>query len=292
MTVAPEKRPATNLQQLCQRYGIRFKKALGQNLLLDENINRIMVEAASLSPEDDVLEVGAGIGALTNRLHLLARRVLAVEIDRAFMPCLEDRFGDVDNVVLFRGDILNHELGKLVAEFLPGATSLKLVGNLPYYITTPILFQAWESSVGFSRMVVMVQEEVAMRLTAAVDAPDYGVLALAASYYADVDIVHRVPRTCFRPQPKVDSCIVRMRSHAEPPYPDVEGPFLLGLIRAAFSQRRKTLRNSLTRSGRFGAPQEAVFEAFEAAGIDPSRRPQTVTLAEYAQLAREIRRRV
>lgn len=280
------------LRDLVKQYGIKFKKQLGQNLLLDENINRIMVDAAAVTSEDDVVEVGAGLGALTAGLAEKAGRVLAIELDRMFMPCLEEQFGQVENVRLFRGDVLNHSVAKLVNEFLPGAASLKMVSNLPYYITTPILFHFWESPIPFTRMVVMMQEEVALRMVAAVNAHDYGALSLAARYYADVDIVHRVPRTCFWPEPKVDSCIVRLRIHDEPLYPDVDGKFLTTLIRAAFSQRRKTLRNALIKSGVFGAPRQVVLDAFEATGVDPGRRPQTLTLDEFAGLAREVLDRV
>ena len=281
-----------NLRDLCDRYSIRFKKSLGQNLLLDDNINRIMAEAASLTPEDDVVEVGAGLGALTSRLCRKAGRVLAVEIDRAFMPCLEDQFRDTPNVRLFRGDILNHSLPKLLNEFLPGARSLKMASNLPYYITTPVLFHFLESPVRFSRMVVMVQEEVGLRLAAAPDTRNYGVLTLAARLFAEVDIVHRVPRTCFTPQPRVDSCVVRFRCREQPLHPEVEPHFLMAIIRAAFSQRRKTIRNSLTKSGAFGAAKESVFEAFESTGIDSNRRAETLRLDDFAALAKAIRSRI
>ena len=277
------------LKDLVQQHGIRFKKGLGQNLLLDENINRILVEAAALGPEDDVVEVGAGLGALTDRLRQGARRVFAVEIDRSFMPVLEERFGEVENVVLFRGDILNHALDKLIDEFLPGARALKMVSNLPYYVTTPILFHFWESSLFFERMVVMVQEEVGLRMVAPVGSRDYGKLRLAAQYYAEVDIVHKVPRTCFKPEPKVDSVIVRMRNRKKPPYPQVDGRFLMDLIGAAFSKRRKTLRNSLIKNTTLGVPEEKMTAAFEAAGIDPTRRAQTLTLDEFAMIAESSR---
>jgi 16S rRNA (adenine1518-N6/adenine1519-N6)-dimethyltransferase len=280
------------LRDLCEQYGISFKKQLGQNLLLDENINRIMVDAAAIADTDDVIEVGAGLGALTGRLAERAARVLAIEIDRSFMPCLEDQFGDNDRVRLFRGDVLNHDVEKLVAEYLPEAKTLKMVSNLPYYITTPVLFHFWESPLHFDRLVVMTQEEVALRMVDSVGGSDYGALALAASLYSTVDIIHKVPRTCFRPQPRVDSCIVRMRCRKEPLYPDIPPKFLMRTIRSAFSQRRKTLRNSLTRAGAFGAPKEAVLAAFDATGIDPGRRPQTLTLDEFAALAREIRSRI
>lgn len=275
-------------QDVCRQYGIRFKKQLGQNLLLDENINRIMVDAADLSQRDDVVEVGAGLGALTEQLQRRAGRVLAVEIDRAFLPCLEDRFGGSAHVRLFRGDILNHGLNELLEEYLPGGTSRKMVSNLPYYITTPILFHFWESEVFFSCMVVMVQEEVALRLTAPVGGSDYGVLTLAAQLYADAAIIHRVPRTCFKPRPEVDSCIVRLRNIEGSRYRDVDTRFLMRLIRAAFSQRRKTLRNALTHSGVFSVPRKVVVAAADAAGIDLERRAQTIGLEEYARMAREV----
>ncbi len=284
--------PAPNLREMCQRYGIRFKKGLGQNLLLDDNINRIMVDAAALGPEDDVIEVGAGLGALTRRLVVQAGRMLAIEIDASFMPCLEDQFGALEHVRLFRGDVLNHDLDKLLDEFLPGGTNRKLVSNLPYYITTPILFHFLQSPVYFDRLVVMMQEEVGQRLVAPVGAADYGILSVAARCYAAVDIVHKVPATCFLPRPKVDSCVVRFRCHEAPPMEDAERAFLMKVVRAAFGQRRKTLRNSLTKSGDFGAPKEAVLEALEAAEIDPGRRPQTLSFEDFQRLAGEIARRI
>jgi 16S rRNA (adenine1518-N6/adenine1519-N6)-dimethyltransferase len=276
------------LRDLVARYGIRLKKGLGQNLLLDDNINAIMVDAAALTDEDSVIEVGAGLGALTQRMIPKAGHVLAVEIDPSFTPCLEDRFGEHPNFTLFRGDVLNHEVSKLVEEFLPNPKRLKMVSNLPYYITTPLLFHFWESDVPFERMVVMVQEEVAERLVAPVNSPNYGVLALAARYYAEVDIVHRVPRTCFKPVPNVDSCVVRLRARPERPYPDLEPKDLFAVTRTAFAQRRKTLRNSLVKSGNLGASKDAVLAALDAAGVDPGRRPQTLNLDEFAAIARAL----
>lgn len=280
------------LRELQQQYDIRFKKSLGQNLLVDDNINRILVDAAGLTEDDAVVEVGAGLGALTRRIREKAGTVLSIEIDQAFMPCLEEQFGEDERVRLFRGDILNHDLDKLVHEYLPERPTYKMLSNLPYYITTPVLFHFWESPVRFSVMVVMVQEEVGMRMVAPVGGPDYGVLTLAAQYYGRVDVIHRVPRTCFRPAPNVDSVVVRIREWERPPYPDVDGRFLLRLIRAAFTQRRKTLRNSLIKSGNFGAPKTAVEAAFEDTGIDSARRPQTLALDEFAALAKSIRERI
>ena len=281
-----------NLRAMCQRYNISFKKSLGQNLLLDDNINRIMIDAAALEKTDYVVEVGAGLGALTRRIHPAAGKLLAIEIDASFLPCLEDQFGELENVRLFRGDILNHPVEKLVNEFIPGGTSHKFLSNLPYYITTPILFHILESPMFFSRLVVMMQDEVGQRLVAPVGAEDYGILSVAARCYADVDIVHRVPASCFLPRPKVDSCIVRFRCDTKEAMPREEKLFLMKVVRSAFAQRRKTLRNSLTRSGQFGAPREAVLDAMDAAGIDPGRRPQTLGLEEFGLLAQEIRQRI
>ena len=277
-----------SLKELCQKYNISFKKSLGQNLLLDDNINRIMVDAAALTKDDDVVEVGAGLGALTKRLVVQAGRLLSVEIDRAFMPCLEDQFGSLPNMRLFRGDILNHELEDLVNEYLPNPRTLKMVSNLPYYITTPILFHFLEAPLFFSRIVVMVQEEVALRMGAGVNSSDYGVLTLALKLHADVDIVHRVPASCFAPRPKVDSCIVRLRCLTEPRYADVPGDLIMKLVRTSFNQRRKTLRNSLGHSAVAGHDGPTVLAAAEAAGIDLTRRPQTLSLDEFAAIGRNL----
>lgn len=283
--------PAPSLRDLCEKHHIRFKKALGQNLLLDDNINRILVDAAEIMRDDYVVEVGAGLGALTRRIAARAGKLLSIEIDTTFMPCLEEQFGHLDHVKLFRGDVLNHSLVKLVDEFIPGGTSHKLIANLPYYITTPVLFHFLESPLFFSHLVVMLQLEVGERLAAEVNTSEYGVLTIAGQLYADVDIVHRVPASCFVPRPKVDSCIVRFRCHPRASDNKIdEQRFIMKIVRAAFSQRRKTLRNSLTTS--FGAPKAAMLEALEAAGIDDGRRPQTLSLAEFTTLAREIRARI
>lgn len=280
-----------SLRELCARYNIRFKKGLGQNLLLDDNINRILVEAAALTKDDGVVEVGAGLGALTRRIVKQAGQLLCIEIDGTFVPCLHDQFSQYENFHLFRGDILNHELAKLVDEHIPGMARYKLVANLPYYITTPILFHFLESPLFFDRLVVMLQLEVGERLVAPVGSADYGVLTLAAQCYAQVDIVRRVPASCFVPRPKVDSCVVRFRC-LENPLDGDDPKFFMRVVRAAFGQRRKTLRNSLTKSGDFGAPKEAVLEAMDAAGIDPGLRPQNLDLAAFKRLAREIRNRI
>ena len=280
--------PFPSLRELCHRHNIRFKKALGQNLLLDDNINAIMVDAADLSEEDSVIEVGAGLGALTKRMVPKAGHILSVEIDSSFMPCLEEQFGAFPNIRLFRGDILNHDLDQLVEEYLPGARRLKMVSNLPYYITTPVLFHFLESPVYFERLVVMTQMEVGERLTARVNAENYGSLSIAARLYAETDIVRRVPASCFLPKPKVDSCIVRFRCRREPLQPGMDVAWTMKVVRAAFQQRRKTLRNTLS-SAALGLSKEVALRALDRAGIDHNRRPQTLDWQEFGLLADAIR---
>ncbi|NLN94014.1 MAG: ribosomal RNA small subunit methyltransferase A [Candidatus Hydrogenedens sp.] len=276
------------LKELCQRHNIRFKKQLGQNMLLDDNINAIMVRAAGLTPEDSVIEVGSGLGALTRKLVHQAGRLLCVEIDASFMPCLEEQFGQNEKVTLFRGDILNHDLDNLIAEFLPHAGTLKMVSNLPYYVTTPVLFHFLESPVYFERLVVMTQYEVGQRLTAAVNSEDYGVLSIAARLYAHTDIVHRVPASCFLPRPKVDSCIVRFRCHEGSPFPGLEISEIMKVVRSAFRQRRKTLRNTLT-GGNLGLSREEIMDVLSEVGIDHNRRAQTLDCNDFASLTAQIK---
>lgn len=257
-------------------------------MLLDENINGIMVEAAALEKKDCVIEVGAGLGALTKRMVHKVDQILAIEIDPSFMPCLEEQFGAFGHVRLFRGDVLNHDIKDLVDHFLPSATHLKMVSNLPYYITTPILFHFLESPIRFECLVVMTQLEVGERITACVNAENYGALSIAARLYAETDIVHRVPATCFLPKPKVDSCIVRFRIRKEPLLPGLDLAWTMRVVRAAFQQRRKTLRNTLVGPA-LGLTKAQALLALEAAGINHGRRPQTLEWWEFAKLAKCIR---
>ncbi len=276
------------LKDLCKTYNIRFKKRLGQNLLLDDNIHRIMVESARLTEEDSVIEVGAGLGALTWHLVQHAGRVLAVEIDPSFMPCLEHRFGHLPHVRLFRGDILNHEMEDLVNEFLPGGLHYKMISNLPYYITTPTLFHFLESSVNFEQIVVMVQYEVGTRMSAVYGTKEYGVLSLAIQSLYYVDLIHSVSRTCFIPRPEVDSCIVRLRKINPPPISMEKRKKVMQVIHAAFSQRRKSLKNALSKSPALQYPVSLVIEALQLANIDPTQRAETLSWNDFVQLTEKL----
>ena len=190
-----------SLFDLCQKYDIQFKKRLGQNLLLDDNINRIMVDAAGITGDDSVLEVGAGLGALTTRLCGKAKRLLSIEIDRTFMPCLEDQFGDMENVRLFRGDVLNHPVEKLMTEFLPGGGPYKMVSNLPYYITAPVIRRFLEEKNKPSSVTLVVQKEVAQRICAV--PPDMNLLAVSVQFYGTPKLISSIKRGSFWPTPHV-----------------------------------------------------------------------------------------
>ncbi len=272
------------LKDLCKKYNIRFKKRLGQNLLLDDNIHGIMVKSAHLSKDDAVIEVGAGLGALTWHLVQYAGKVLAVEIDPSFIPCLQDRFGHLPHVKLFRGDILNHELEDLIQEFIPNAKHYKMISNLPYYITTPVLFHFLESPINFELIVVMVQHEVGVRMSAGYGTKDYGVLSLAVQSLYHVDLVHFVPRTCFVPRPEVDSCIVRLRKITPPLMPEQKRKKILQIVRSSFSQRRKNIKNALKSSPLLHYSPSQILTALQLAGIEPTRRAETLTWNDFIQL--------
>ena len=267
---------------------IRLKKSLGQNILLDRNINRKMVEAAEVAESDLVVEVGAGYGGLTEFIAQRAGAVFAIEIDHRFGPILEGKFGALANVTIFIGDVLNHDLAELLTPCLTPQGPLKMVSNLPYYITSPILEHFLESTLFFETMVVMVQKEVAERLTARPGTRDYGVLSLAAQFYAELDKIRDVPRTCFRPVPDVDSAIVRFRCRSRPVVEGKDREFLFRVIRAGFGERRKMLKNALSRSGKLEIPRPALDEALRTAQIDGNRRAETLDLDEFVRLSETL----
>jgi len=268
---------------------IRLRKGLGQHILLDPNINRKMVEIADVGDRDLVVEVGAGHGGLTRLLAERAGAVFALEIDARFEPILNGKFGTSSNVTIFIGDVLNHDLTDLLAAHLPHDGLLKMVSNLPYYITSPILEQFLESDLFFETMVVMVQKEVAGRLTAEPGSREYGVLSLAARFYAEVDAIRDVPKTCFRPVPDVDSTIVRFRCRRKTAVEGEEKAFLFHVIRAGFGERRKMLKNALARSAELAISREEVDQALETADVRGERRAETLDLDEFLRLARALR---
>jgi 16S rRNA (adenine1518-N6/adenine1519-N6)-dimethyltransferase len=273
------------VQEILARYGLRPNKLLGQNFLVDENILYKIIAAAELGPEDTVLEIGPGIGALTGPLAERARWVIAVEVDKGLIPVLKNNLAAYSNIKIIWGDILKVAPEKLLAD---ATASLKVVANLPYYITSPIIMELLTGPLSLERMVVMVQREVARRLAAAPGSKDYGILSVAVQYYTFPELITLVPRTVFYPRPDVDSAVVRLKMRTSPAVPVGDEALFFRIIRGAFGQRRKTLLNSL--GGEFGAEytREELARFLRAGGIEATRRGETLTLEEFAVLARII----
>ncbi|MFO7275124.1 MAG: 16S rRNA (adenine(1518)-N(6)/adenine(1519)-N(6))-dimethyltransferase RsmA [Symbiobacteriaceae bacterium] len=273
------------LKQLMARYGLRPQHRLGQNFLIDGRVLDAIVAAAAIGPEDLVLEIGPGLGTLTQRLAARAGRVIGVEIDRGLVQVLRETVQKAyGNVEVIHGDAGRTDFHKLLAERLAPGQKAKVVANLPYYITTPLVMRLLEEHLPLSLAVVMVQKEVADRMVAPPGSKVYGALSVAVQYYTEPQVVLRVSRAAFLPQPEVDSAVVRMRFRAEPPVTAGEEA-LFRVVRAAFGQRRKSLVNALTS---LGIAKAEVQVALEAAGIDPGRRGESLSLAEFAAVARAL----
>jgi 16S rRNA (adenine1518-N6/adenine1519-N6)-dimethyltransferase len=274
-------------REIIARYGFTFRKNLGQNFLVDGNVLRRIVEAAELGPEAGVLEIGPGIGALTERLARAAGKVVAIELDRRLIPILEELLKPHRNVEIVHGDALKLDLGRLITERFAGLDKVSVVANLPYYVTTPILMKLLEDRLPLESIVVMVQKEVAGRMTALPGGKDYGSLSVAVRYFAEPEIVCHVPRGVFVPPPNVDSAVVRLRLRARPPVDVRDEELFFRVVHAAFAQRRKTLANNLTvLLGRERRREAAELPA--SLGIDPGRRGETLSLEEFAALANEL----
>jgi 16S rRNA (adenine1518-N6/adenine1519-N6)-dimethyltransferase len=277
-----------SLKQIVEKHDIRLKKRLGQNLLLDLNLNDQIVSAARLGPDDDVVEVGAGLGSLTARMAAKARRVLAVEIDPSFEPVLKERFAETDNVHVIINDMLVLSLDEIVAEHLPGSKNLTLTGNLPFNCAVHIIMQCMEAKTFFRQQIVMTQKEVADRLIARPNTREYASITLATRFYADAEITQIVPRTVFAPRPRVDAAVVRFTCRKEEPLAGAEKEMYFKAIHAAFGTRRKMLKNALASLERQDLPPGAVMEALTAANIDHKRRGETLDLNEFVTLAKAL----
>ncbi len=277
------------IKQIMERYGFKFKKSLGQNFLIDQNIVRNICHKADISKEDVVVEIGPGIGTMTQELAKAAGLVIAVELDRDLIRVLEDNLKDDKNVVIVHNDVLKLNLDQLIAtqaEIPVTKPKYKVVANLPYYITTPVIMHLLESKFGISQIVIMIQKEVAERIVAPPGGKDYGALTLAVQYYTEPEIAMRVPKTVFMPRPEVDSAILKLNVRENPPVAVVDEKLMFALIKAAFGQRRKTLLNALTG----GVPFEKVkiMASLTEVGIDPGRRGETLALEEFAALANSL----
>ncbi|WP_347489615.1 16S rRNA (adenine(1518)-N(6)/adenine(1519)-N(6))-dimethyltransferase RsmA [Desulfoscipio sp. XC116] len=273
------------VRALLEQHQFRIKKKFGQNFLVDGNIINKILNAAELSNMDVVVEIGPGVGALTYRLAQKARRVVAVEIDRTVFPLLAETLDGLDNITLVEADALKTDFDRLVRERAGApANGYKVVANLPYYITTPLIMHLLEGHLGARKIIVMVQEEVARRLIASPGAKDYGALTVAANYYAVVELAFKVPRTVFLPRPEVDSAVISMTVRKSPAVCVKNEQVYFALVRAAFQQRRKTLLNALGNLNKEFS-RDKWLNILRQAEIDPVRRGETLNLREFARLA-------
>ena len=267
-----------------QRYGYNFQKKYGQNFLIDTHVLDKIIGAAQIGPDDFVLEIGPGIGTMTQYLAEAAREVVAVEIDTKLIPILQDTLKEYDNVTVLNEDILKVDIRK-IAEEKNGGKPIKVVANLPYYITTPIIMGLFESEVPLDSITVMVQKEVADRMQVGPGTKDYGALSLAVQYYAEPYIVANVPPNCFIPRPAVGSAVIRLTRYQEKPVKVNDASFMFKIIRASFNQRRKTLQNGLYNSSELRIPKEKTVAALEEMGLTPTIRGEKLSLEEFAQLS-------
>ncbi|ADU92550.1 16S rRNA (adenine(1518)-N(6)/adenine(1519)-N(6))-dimethyltransferase RsmA [Geobacillus sp. Y412MC52] len=276
-------------KEILERYGFSFKKSLGQNFLIDANILRKIVDVADISPDTGAIEIGPGIGALTEQLARRAKKVVAFEIDGRLLPILADTLSPYDNVRIFHQDVLKADLHAVIAEELADVSDRMVVANLPYYVTTPIIMKLLTDRLPIRGMVVMLQKEVADRLAAKPGTKDYGSLTIAVQYYTEAEVIMTVPRTVFMPQPNVDSAVIRLVKRQHPPVVvDDEGVFFQ-VVRASFAQRRKTLFNNLTNNLPGGKEnKEQIERVLVALGIDPRRRGETLDIAEFASLSNAL----
>ena len=272
-----------------QRYGFNFQKKYGQNFLIDPHVLDKIIGAAQIGPDDFVLEIGPGIGTMTQYLAEAAREVVAVEIDAKLIPILEDTLKEYDNVTVLNEDILKVDICKIAEEKNAGKP-IKVVANLPYYITTPIIMGLFESEVPLESITVMVQKEVADRMQVGPGTKDYGALSLAVQYYAEPYIVANVPPNCFIPRPAVGSAVIRLTRYQEKPVKVEDASFMFKIIRASFNQRRKTLQNGLYNSGELHIPKEKTVAALEEMGLTPTIRGEKLSLEEFARLSDILRR--
>ena len=272
-----------------QKYNFAFQKKFGQNFLIDPRVLEKIIKAAEITEDDCVLEIGPGIGTMTQHLACAAKKVIAVEIDRALIPILQDTLSGWDNVKIINEDVMKVDLAKL-AEEENGGKPLKVVANLPYYITTPIIMGLFENHVPLKSITVMVQREVADRMQVGPGTKDYGALSLAVQYYAKPYIVANVPPNCFMPRPKVGSAVIRLERYEEPPVKVKDEKLMFRIIRASFNQRRKTLANGLKNSAELDFTKEEIAAAIAGIGKEPGVRGETLTLEEFARLADELSR--
>ncbi|AEH46118.1 16S rRNA (adenine(1518)-N(6)/adenine(1519)-N(6))-dimethyltransferase RsmA [Parageobacillus thermoglucosidasius] len=277
-------------REILEKYGFSFKKSLGQNFLIDTNILRKIVDVAGLSRETGAIEIGPGIGALTEQLARRAKKVVAFEIDQRLLPILEDTLSPYENVRIIHQDVLKADIHRVIAEEFTDASDIMVVANLPYYVTTPIIMKLLTDNLPIRGIVVMLQKEVADRISAQPGTKDYGSLSIAIQYYTEAEKIMTVPRTVFIPQPNVDSAVIRLIKRKQPPVDVDDESFFFQVVRASFAQRRKTILNNLISNLPNGkARKEKIERILTENGIDPRRRGETLTMEEFAALSNALR---
>lgn len=276
-----------NTIEILNKYKFVFQKKFGQNFLIDEHVLSKIIRSAEITEDDFVVEIGPGIGTLTQYLAASAREVAAIEIDDALIPILEDTLSAYDNVTVIHEDVLKVDLCKL-AEEKNGGKPIKVVANLPYYITTPIIMGLFENHVPVESITIMVQKEVADRMKTGPGSKDYGALSLAVQYYAKPELVANVPPNCFMPRPRVGSAVIRLTRHTEVPVEAEDEKLMFQIIRASFNQRRKTLVNGLGNAPELHIPKEMTTEVLDEMGLSASVRGEALTLAQFAELSNRI----
>ena len=273
-----------NTIDILQKYDFHFQKKFGQNFLIDTHVLEKIIDSAGVTQDDFVLEIGPGIGTMTQYLCERARQVMAVEIDQNLIPILKETLSAYDNVTVVNEDVLKLDIAK-VAEEYNGGKPIKVVANLPYYITTPIIMGLFESHVPLESVTVMVQKEVADRMQSGPGTKEYGALSLAVQYYAEAEIVANVPPNCFMPRPKVGSAVIRLTCHKENPVKVQDEKFMFRVIRASFNQRRKTLQNGLGNDAGLPVTKEMTAKALEQMEMSPTIRGERLSLQEFATLS-------
>lgn len=272
------------VKEILAKYGFEFSKSLGQNFLIDGNIVRKIVEKANIGPEDYVLEIGPGIGTLTEELALKAKKVVAIELDKDLLPILDETLSQYENVEIIHGDVLKVDLKKIIEEKLDNKR-VKLVANLPYYVTTPIITKLLESDLNLDSIIVMVQKEVAERIGAKAGGKEYGSLSVFVSFFSQAEIIINVPKTVFMPQPKVDSAVIKLDIKKE--LPDIDRDKFFKVVKAAFSKRRKTLLNALSSYG-FNIDKETIKETLEKLNIKPEVRAENLSVEDFIKISKSL----
>lgn len=280
-----------NTIEVLQKYRFNFQKKFGQNFLIDTHVLDKIIDASGVTEDDFVLEIGPGIGTMTQYLCERAREVVAVEIDKNLIPILSDTLKNYSNVTVINEDILKLDICKLAEEKNQGKP-IKVVANLPYYITTPIIMGLFESHVPIDSITIMVQKEVAERMQEGPGSKEYGALSLAVQYYARPEIVANVPLNCFMPRPNVGSAVIRLTRHEKPPVEVEDEKLMFRIIRASFNQRRKTLANGLNNSPEIHLPKEVIQESIVSLGVPENIRGEALSLEQFAELSNEIGQRM